>query len=40
MSVEIDGKMIEISLFQSGEWNALNELKWSGVLCLKEKGEG
>ena len=40
VSVQIDCKMVEISLLQSGEWNAPNELKRSGVLCLKEKGEG
>ena len=31
--------MVEISLLQFGEWNALNELKWSGVLCIQGEGE-
>src|SRR5258708_21610527 len=40
VSVQINGKVVEISLLQTAKWNALNELQRSGLLCFKEKGHG
>jgi len=37
MPVQINGKMIEISLLQPRKWNALKELERSRMLGLKEE---
>jgi len=38
MSVQVNGKMVEIALLQSRKWNALNEFEWGEVLCVKDNG--